>query len=894
MSGLDSKLWQEVSPYLDEALDLDPLHRERWLAALAESHPTVAAELRHLLAVHAANCAAGFLERSPVDAYESLTGHRIGPYTIERLLGRGGMGSVWLGRRSDDKFEGRAAIKLLNRRNLGEHAAAQIRHEASLLARLSHAHIARLFDAGVRDNGQPYLILEYVEGEPIDQYCRAVGLSLVDRLLLFLSVLDAVAHAQAQLVVHRDLKPSNVLVTHDGAVKLLDFGVAALQSENVLDPNSSARVSALRGLTPGYAAPEQLRGEPVSAAADVYALGALLHLLVTGQHPLGSSDSTHDQLVHATLTTDPGPASARLANPIERRRVRGDLDSIITQALSRDPLQRYATAAELAADIRRFLGNFPVQARRPTRAYVARKFTQRHWGGILSVVLTILVLIGASVVTIMQGLEVRRQRDFARTQLARAEALNELDNYVLTDAAPGGKPFTVNELLGRAAHLLQRQHTTDTNRVALLTSIGRQYATQDEDQTALRFLDEAYQLSRGVSDPSVRARAACALGNSLAKQQSSPRPEALLAEGLRDLPADAEFALDRSFCLLRGNEIAMSAGDAQLAIRRVQEAIQALAQVPFDHEMAELRAETDLAEAYRDAGRYHEAIAAFEQAWPRLVAQGRDDTITAVTWLNNWGLALGQSGRPLDAERLLRKSIEIHRADASDAAVSPMVLTNYAQQLLEIARVPEAQDYAERALQTASRAGDEIVVNQTLLRLSRIYRAQHDYARAVAMLDQVEPRLRKALPAGHYAFAILTSERSLISQQQGDSRRALELANAAIALNEESSKHGKAVAQYLPNLLWHRAAIETDCGQLVPAEHDARQALALLQAAAQPGDFSTFMGHAYLALARTLSAQGRRTEAHGAALRASDQLERAVGPRHPDTRAAKELASAAD
>jgi tetratricopeptide (TPR) repeat protein len=162
------------------------------------------------------------------------------------------------------------------------------------------------------------------------------------------------------------------------------------------------------------------------------------------------------------------------------------------------------------------------------------------------------------------------------------------------------------------------------------------------------------------------------------------------------------------------------------------------------------------------------------------------------------------------------------------------------------------------------------------------------------MLDQVEPRLRKALPPGHYAFSALTSERSLISQQQGDSRRALELANAAIALNEEFSKHGKTGAQYLPNLLWHRASMETDCGQLVPAEHDARQALALLQAAAQPGDFSTSTGHAYLALARTLSAQGRRTEAREAALRATDQLEKAVGPGHPDTRAAKELASAAD
>src|SRR5580704_7574492 len=228
MAQLDDELWAQVSPYLDEALDLEPSQREPWLAGLEASQPALAGQLRELLKLHVANNASGFMERSPLAAAESLLGEQIGPYTIEQLLGRGGMGSVWLGRRSDGKFEGRAAIKLLDRRGLGRDAAEQIRHEASMLARLSHPNIARLFDAGMRSNGQPYLILEYVEGERIDHYCRSHQLSLPDRLRLFLGVLDAVAHAHAQLIVHRDLKPSNVLVTPAGVVKLLDFGVAAL------------------------------------------------------------------------------------------------------------------------------------------------------------------------------------------------------------------------------------------------------------------------------------------------------------------------------------------------------------------------------------------------------------------------------------------------------------------------------------------------------------------------------------------------------------------------------------------------------------------------------------------------------------------------------------------
>ncbi|HET7757023.1 MAG TPA: serine/threonine-protein kinase, partial [Steroidobacteraceae bacterium] len=784
MARPDKERRTEISAYLDQLLDLEPSQREPWLAALATSRAQLAAELRELLALHAANCAAGFLERSPLGGDELRAGKRIGAYTIERLLGRGGMGNVWLGYRSDGQFEGQVAIKLLERRGLAEDAGAQIRHEAGLLARLTHPHIARLFDAGVCDNGQSYLILEYVEGEPIDRYCASRRLTLRTRLRLFLAVVDAAAHAHAQLVVHRDLKPSNVLVTPEGAVKLLDFGVAALQSGAGAPPDATA--SPARALTPGYAAPEQLRGEPVSAAADVYSLGVLLYLLVSGEHPFGSGHPTHTRLARAASTDDPGLASARLPPGAERRRVRGDLDAIIARALARDPARRYATATELAADLRCFLDDFPVRARAPTRAYAARKFAARHWGGVLGAALTLLVLLGATVVTTMNMLEARRQRDFARVQLARAEALNELNNYVLTDAAPAGKPFTVNDLLGRATHVLERQTIESANRVALLTSIGREYSTQDQRETGQRLLGESYQLSRTTADPSGRARAACALAAALSEKEPSSRPEGLLAEGLRELPDTPEYALDRAFCQLRGSEIAQDAGNPQLAIRRSEDAIRALAQVPFEHELTELRAEERLAETYRIAGRYRESIAVFERIWPRLVALGRDDTSTADTWLNNWGVSLQQLGRPLEAEVKLRRSLEIQRADASDAAVSPMSMTNYAQVLFELGRLAEAQDYAERAYQPALQAGDEVVVNQTLLRLARIYRARHDDRRAVQMLDEVEPRLQRALPPGHFAFAALAAERSLVAQQEGDGRRALELANLAVRIAEQA------------------------------------------------------------------------------------------------------------
>lgn len=888
MSPPDRPLpWTRVSPYLDQALELDPSQREPWLAELDAVDPALAAELRALLTLHAANRASGFMERSPLATHESLSGQQIGPYTIERLLGRGGMGSVWLGRRSDGKFEGQAAIKLLDRRGLGRDAAIQIRHEASLLARLSHPHIARLFDAGVRENGQPYLILEYVEGVPIDRYCRLRQLSLPQRLRLFLGVLDAVAHAHAQLVVHRDLKPSNVLVTPEGVVKLLDFGVASLQAH----PQAPGAEGAPEALTPGYAAPEQLRGEPVSAASDVYALGVLLHVLVTGAHPFGAGDSTHTELVRATLTDDPGPASGRLTTAAERRRVRGDLDAIIARALSRDSHSRYATAADLAADVRRFLGNFPVQARPATRAYVVHKFAQRHWGGVLSGLLTLLVLIGASVVTTLQTLEARRQRDFARMQLARAEALNDLNSYVLVDAAPG-QAFTAKDLLGRALHVLERQKTNEANRVAQLTSIGWEYEAQNDHAAGLRVLNEAYGLSRGIADPSARARAACALANSLANERYSTRSDALIEQGLRELPADAEFALDRYFCLSRAHQVAEDAGDARLAIRRSEAALAALKDAPFAHDLAELHGYEELASALREAGRYREANAAFASAWIRLVALGRDDTSGASIALSNWALVLYQLGRPLEAERLLRGSIELEHADSS-AQPSPMLLTNYAQMLLELGRVDGAEAYAERALEGGTQAGNQIVVNQTRLRLSRIYRARHDPVSATRMLDEAERSMRTLLPPGHFAFGAVTAERALIAQQQGDPVGALKFVNQAIQIDEQAGRQGKAGAQFLPILLTYRAAIELDARQLSAADTDARQALALLEAGAQPGDYSSYTGRAYLTLARVLSAEGKASEARSAAQRAAQQLEKAVGAEHPETRAAAELSRTA-
>jgi tetratricopeptide (TPR) repeat protein len=267
---------------------------------------------------------------------------------------------------------------------------------------------------------------------------------------------------------------------------------------------------------------------------------------------------------------------------------------------------------------------------------------------------------------------------------------------------------------------------------------------------------------------------------------------------------------------------------------------------------------------------------------------GRDDTISAQVWLNDWGLTLFQLGRPLEAEVPLRRALELQQGPNGGGA-SPMMLTNYAQMMYELARLDDAASYAERAYQGGTQSKNQIVLNQTRLRLARIYRARHDLDRATRMLDEAEPSMRTLLPAGHFAFGSLAAERALLARERGDFPGALGFIDRAIEIDTQAEKGGKSGAQYLPILLTHRATIEFAAGEVSAAESDIRRALGMFDDESWPGDYSSYTGGAYLTLARVLMAEGKEGEARAAAQAAEKQLEKAVGAGHPDTLAAKAL-----
>ena len=371
--GLDAARWRAASGYLDEALDLEDAERDAWLAALAAREPDIAADVRLLVDRHREVERDRFLDGAvphPLSAVSA--GRTVGPYTLVEPIGQGGMGSVWRAERNDGRFDRPVAVKFLNAALMGPLGEERFTREGRIVARLTHPHIAQLLDAGVATWGQPFLVLEYVDGQPIDRYCDRAGLDLTARLRLFVDVAAAVEHAHANLIVHRDLKPSNVLVTPAGIVKLLDFGIARLLDDR--DPLTPATLTrdGLGAMTPAFAAPEQITGAPITTATDVYALGALLYLLLTGRHPTGDPPQSTAEMVKSIIEVPPRPmASPGIPIPV-------DVETIVMTALKKSAAERYPSAAAMSADLVRFLRHEPIAARPDSLAYRAGRFVRRQ------------------------------------------------------------------------------------------------------------------------------------------------------------------------------------------------------------------------------------------------------------------------------------------------------------------------------------------------------------------------------------------------------------------------------------------------------------------------------------------------------------------------------------
>lgn len=743
--------WDRLETLFLEALELSGEARAARLAA--EPDQARRSEVAAMLAAHDGDELEIERRLLAIEGADELAGERVGPYRLVAQIGRGGMGEVYLARRDDDLYEREVAIKLVH---IGPRASLRERfaRERAILARLNHPNIATLYDGGVADDGRPFLVMEYVDGVPITDYCDDGRLGLRARIDLFLTVCEAVHAAHAALIIHRDLKASNILVTHEGAPKLLDFGIAKL-----LEDEDAGQTMVLdRVLTPEHAAPEQIRGDAPTTATDVYGLGVLLCELLVGERPIRFPTQSPVEIDRIAREVEPRAPSALLADlqPAARDRAAqlrdlptaglrgrlgGDLDAICLKALRKEPEQRYAGAAELAADLRRHLRSRPVHAVRGNRTYFARKFVRRHRASLALSATALVVLAGFLTVTLRQSVEVRAQRDLARTESARAERV--LDRLVDLFESTGpqaagetdfmdvaaflergeetaellaGDPAAQSQMnavladiyanrgqLGRAIHLLSETRRTQTNQLVLLrvehdiAVMRNRYEGPEVGVPLLRASVERQRDALGPDHPDV-LQAQIDLGYRL---EDAVEAHPLLLGVLEQLESPATEAEERrrAAALNALANVEMQRSDYAIARTRLEEADSLLARSLPPGAGTRIAVRHNLAAVYTQLGLWERA----EPVQRNLLASRRrtfgDSSDLTANELESHAVTLAHLGRHREAGEEFAEALSIFEATlAPDHWRVANGARNVGQLLSLQARYEEALPWLDRAI----------------------------------------------------------------------------------------------------------------------------------------------------------------------------------------------------
>jgi serine/threonine protein kinase/Flp pilus assembly protein TadD len=728
--------WSRIEAILDEVLELEPSARDDAIARACGTDARLRQQVESLVAADSG--AAAFLE-TPAAEYaaglvraasasepivrEEDAGDVVGPYRLIREIGRGGMGRVFLAARADGQFEQQVALKLVRSGPYGHEILQRFLRERQILARLQHPHIARLLDGGVTSDGRPYFAMEYVVGEPITTYCDAHGLDVNARLTLFTAVCDAVQYAHQNLVVHRDLKPTNTLVTPDGEVKLLDFGIAKVLHESEDDDRFEATLTRLGTgpMTPEYAAPEQVRGEPVTTATDVYALGALAYEILTGRRPHRLSRMTAAEVERAIAEREverPSSAVAHTRTALEseptidaiakaratdgrrlRRELKGDLDTIVMQALQKEPARRYASAGAFAEDVRKYLQRLPIAARRDSLGYRANKFVRRHAIVVAATLLVLASLVAGLIGTAWQARVASREAAKAREVSRFITSLFEVSDPSRSNA----KDITALSLLENGARRVETelagQPDVQAEMMLLLGRITRELGEYDAAQPLLeralairmaasgreheQVADAMGELARLWLDKGRPEEAERLQREAIALRRNSRGPApAAVGENLRDLAS-----------------VLTTRGKFEEAEKLLREAL-ALHEAAYGREHEEIASDlTGLQSTLRARGQSEPAIAAARRALDmRLKLLGTDHLDTA-TAMNNLAILLYEKWELAEAERLYRQVLEFDLRRLGEMHPNTAtVMNNLAFVLRDRGRYEEAEGLYRKAL----------------------------------------------------------------------------------------------------------------------------------------------------------------------------------------------------
>jgi serine/threonine-protein kinase len=893
MAALTRERWLAVSPHLDHALEMADTERGAWLDALDRDDPRLAADLRTLLGEREALRREGFLDEGspPSLPPSSAAGQTIGAYTLVSPIGQGGMGSVWLARRSDGRFEALAAIKLLNAELVGHAGEERFAREGGILARLVHPHVAHLIDAGVSSGGQPYLVLEHVRGEHIDRYCDSRGLGVEARVRLFLDVLGAVAHAHANLIVHRDIKPSNVLVSTDGRVKLLDFGIAKLLESEALAGEATALTrEGGRALTPEYAAPEQVTGEPITTATDVFALGALLYLLLAGRHWAGEALRRPAALLRAVLETEPPRVSDAVSDTPRqglRRRLRGDLDTIVARALKKDPRERYLSVTAFADDLQRWLQHEPIGARPDTLTYRAARFVRRNRAAVVAGTVAVLALVGGTAAATWQMVDARRQRDEARYQARRAEASSELMSLMLEELGPGGKPVAMDALLDRGVELLESRYRADPHFVGLMmVQMARRYMDIERPDKQRETLARAVAIAQANDDPEVMASAQCTTVRAAYNGGDTAAAQAAFADGRRALARLARPSVQsRVDCLRAEAEVRQAEARPDAAIERLAEA-RALLEQTGARGLLYTSTLNDLGGIYYVTGRARESLEINGKLLEVFDRDGRGGTVGKANLLHNRAVVLYALGEIVASEKQARVARE-RVQDAPEVEATSFLLT-HGRALARLGRNEEAITLLRRAVERSDARRTAQIGPRVRVELAQALVGARRF-------DEVEPALRAAEQVWKRTAAANSGHLLAARLVRADMALARDEPQVAADWLDERRLRDERLAPKTPvhTLRWSGAAARAALarGDAARADALAADAVRLAENVARDPAASADVGEALLLRARAQLAAGHAAQARLFLDRALPALVTGLGEQHPLTQQARDLLS---
>jgi len=820
---------------LDELLEMPDGERAGRVASLATREPAVHARLLRLMRAGEALEGTLFLVDALFPARPAAewgasalpaSGDAIGPYRLVRELGQGGMSIVWLAERSDGMANRQVAVKLPRVGSASSTLAGRFAREQDVLAGLVHPHIARLYDAGVLPSGQPFIVLELVEGLPITDWCDEHALSVADRLRLFLQVLAAVDHAHRHLIIHRDLKPSNILVDRNGQVKLLDFGIAKLLDDDARQRTQLTQVAGC-ALTPRYAAPEQVANEAISTATDVYALGVVLYELLTGQSPYAQAGASELAVGHAVLNVEPGaPSRARFDDAAASRRslrgarqlragLRGDLDTIVLKALRKAPGERYGTVERLGDDIARYLARQPITARRAPLAHRARLFLRRHRGASAAAALGVVVAVALSALAFEQHRESLQQE-------ARATAVSAFMSDLVSDAEadethPGGE-VTGKEMID-AGVARARRDFVDRPRLQgeLLGELGRMYFRLGEHAKSVRTLSQALALLEAHAPPDDPAlnKARAHLSGQLFLDKEVSRSYALATLALASCTTrDRQCARARGYATQSLQVTEASRGHPEQALAHARQTVREMEEGFGARNDNTVEALETLAVVARNGGRLQEASDALDRALS--LSEGRVIGAADRSRLLRTKALLELDLGRFEAARSRLAALVPRMDDAEQQSIALRLMSNALAALGDATGALEAAERAVALSDPRSPKPNAVFSSQARARALSL-QGRHEEA-----LREMQGVLARLLALGYAAdtFEVLRAHRMLgeMAARAGDIERARgELERAATAMQQRTGPADDVERAQALELL----------GCLARAAGDPRRALAL-------------------------------------------------------------------